>query len=65
MSSAFPSDWKKEEMNSEPVLEVMCEGTPCEGTPCLEKMWKMNSLASIRAVMVSMVRMKIDCLESL
>ena len=46
-------------MNSEPLSEVMCEGTPC-----LEKMWRTNSLASIGAVIVSIVRMKIDCLES-
>ena len=59
ISSAFPSDWKNEEMNSEPLSEVTCEGTPC-----LEKMWRMNNLASIGAVIMSMVRMKIDCLES-
>ena len=59
MSSAFPSDWKNEEKNSDPLLEVTCEGTLC-----LEKMWRMNSLARIGAVIVSMVGMKIDCLES-
>ena len=46
-------------MNSEPLSEVMCEGTPC-----LEKMWRMTNLASIGAVMVSIFGMKIDCLES-
>ena len=59
MSSAFLSDRKNEEMNSEPLSEVTCEGTPC-----LEKTWRMNSLASIGAVIMSMVGMKIDCLES-
>ena len=59
MSSAFPSDRKNKEMNSEPLSEVTCEGTLC-----LEKTWRTNSLASIGAVIVSMVGMKIDCLES-
>jgi len=59
MSSASPSDRKNEETNSEPLSEVTCEGTPC-----LEKTWRMNSLASIGAVIVSMVGMKNDCLES-
>ena len=60
MSNMFLSDQKNKEMNSEPLLEVTCEGIPC-----LEKTWRMNNLASIRAVMVSTVRMKINCLESL
>ena len=60
MHNAFLSDWKKEETNSEPLLEVTCEGTLC-----LEKTWRMNNLASIRAVTVSTVGMKIDRLESL
>ena len=47
MSTAFPGDWKNEEMNSEPLLEIVCEGTPS-----LEKTWRMNNLASISAVMV-------------
>ena len=34
----------------------------CEGTPCLEKTWRMNSLASMGDVMVSMVGITIDCL---
>ena len=59
MSSAFPRDWKNEETNSDPQLEVTCDGTPC-----LEKTWRMNNLASIGAVMVSTVEMKTDCLES-
>ena len=39
-----------------PQLEVTCEGTPC-----LEKTWRMNSLASM-GDMVLTVRIKIDCL---
>ena len=34
----------------------------CDGTPCLEKTWRMNSLASMGDVMVSTVRIKINCL---
>jgi len=60
MSGAFLNDQKNEETNSEPPSEVTCEGTLH-----LEKTWRMNKLASIRAVMVSTVRMKIDYLESL
>ena len=60
MSGAFLNDQKNEETNSEPPSEVTCEGTLH-----LEKTWRMNKLASIRAVMVSTVRMKIDCFESL
>ena len=33
----------------------------CEGMPCLEKIWRTNSLASMGDVMVSMVRIKINC----
>ena len=51
------SEWKKAKTNSEPQSEVMCEGTPC-----LEKTWRMNDLANIGDVMVSTVRIKIDCL---
>ena len=57
MSRTFPSEQKKAEMNSEPWSEVTCERTPC-----LEKTWRMNSLANIGDVMVSMVGIKIDCL---
>ena len=57
MSRTFPSKWKKVETNSEPQLEVMCVGMPC-----LEKTWRMNNLANIGDVMVSMVKIKIDCL---
>ena len=57
MSRTFPSEWKKAETNSKPQLEVMCEGTPC-----LEKTWRMNNLANIGDVMVSMVGIKINCL---
>ena len=44
-------------MNSMPRSEVTCKGMPC-----LEKTWRMNSLASMRDVMVSTVGIKIDCL---
>ena len=44
-------------MNSEPQSEVTCKGTPC-----LEKTWRTNSLANIGDVMVSTVRIKINCL---
>ena len=47
----------KAKTNSKPQSEVTCEGTPC-----LEKTWRMNSLANIGDVMVSMVGIKIDCL---
>ena len=47
MSNDFPSDWKKEETISEPLLEVTCEGTLC-----LEKTWRMNDLVSIGAVII-------------
>ena len=57
MSRTFPSDWKKAEKNSKPQSEVMWEGMPC-----LEKTWRMNNLANIGDVMVSMVGIKIDCL---
>ena len=57
MSKTFPSDWKKAEMNSEPLSEVTCKGMPC-----LEKTWRMNSLANIGDVMVLTVGIKIDCL---
>ena len=57
MSRTFPSEQKKAKTNSEPQLEVTCEGTPC-----LEKTWRTKNLANIRDVMVSMVGIKIDCL---
>ena len=57
MSRTFPSEWKKEETNSESRSEVMCKGMPC-----LEKIWRMNILANIRDVMVLTARIKIDCL---
>ena len=41
MSKALPRVWKKDNTNSMPRLEVMCDGTPC-----LEKTWSMNNLAS-------------------
>ena len=59
MSSALPSVQKKEDMNSEPQLDVTCEGTPC-----LEKTWMMKSLASSAEVMVLCVRMKMLCFDS-
>ena len=57
MSRTFPSEQKKAETNSKPQLE----GT-CKGMPCLEKTWRKNNLANIGDVMVSTVRIKIDCL---
>ena len=57
MSRTVPSEWKKAETNSEPWLEVTCEGMPC-----LEQTWRTKNLANIVDVMVSMVRIKIDCL---
>ena len=59
MSSALPSVQKKEDMNSEPQLDVTCEGTPC-----LEKTWMTKSLASLVEVMVSCVGMKMLCFDS-
>jgi hypothetical protein len=58
MSRAFPREWKKEDTNSVPQLEVTCDETPC-----LEKTWSTNNFASIGAEMVSMVGMNMDCLE--
>ena len=43
------------------ALRVMCKYYGIL-TPCLEKTWRTNSLAGIGDVMVSMVRIKIDCL---
>ena len=57
MSRTFPSEWKKAEMNSKPLSEVMCEGMPC-----LEKTWRRNNLANIGDVMASTVGIKIDYL---
>ena len=57
MSRTFPSEQKKAKTNSEPQLEVTCEGMPC-----LEKTWRTNNLANIGDGMVSTVRIKIDCL---
>ena len=59
MLSALPSVWKKEDMNSEPRLDVTWEGTPC-----LEKTWMMKSLASSAEVMVLCVRMKMFYFDS-
>ena len=58
MSRALPRDLKKWETNSEPLLEVMWEGTPC-----LEKMWRRKSLANSGEVIVSTVGMKMHCLK--
>ena len=57
MSRTFLSEWKMAETNSKPRSEVMCEGMPC-----LEKTWRTNNLANIGDVIVSTVRIKIDCL---
>ena len=58
MSRALPRDLKKWETNSEPLSEVMWEGTLC-----LEKTWRRKSLANSGEVIVSSVGMKIHCLE--
>ena len=58
MSRALPRDLKKWEMNSEPLSEVMWEGTLY-----LEKMWRRKSLANSREVIVSYVGIKMHCLE--
>ena len=58
MSRALPIDLKKWEMNSEPLSEVMWEGTLC-----LEKTWRRKSLANSREVIVSFIEMKMYCLE--
>ena len=50
---------QQEDTNSEPRLDVTCEGTPC-----LEKTWMTKSLASSVDVMVSCVGMKMLCFES-
>ena len=57
--SALPSVWKKEDTNSEPQLDMTCEGTPC-----LEKTWITKSLASSAEVMVLCVGMKMLCFDS-
>ena len=58
MSRALPRDLKKWEMNSEPLSEVMWEGTPC-----LEKTWRRKSLANSREVIMLSVGIKMHCLE--
>ena len=57
MSRAFPSKRKKCEMNLEPQLEVMWEGTPCLDKTCITKSW-----ARPAEVIVECVGMKIACL---
>ena len=57
MYRALPRDLKKWEMNSEPLLEVMWEGTPC-----FEKTWRRKSLANSGKVIVLSVGMKMHCL---
>ena len=58
MSRALPRDLKKWETNSEPLSEVIWEGTPC-----FEKTWRRKSLANSREVIVSSVAMKMYYLE--
>ena len=58
MSRALPRDLKKWETNSEPLSEVMWEGTPC-----FENTWRRKSLANSGEVIVSSVAMKMHCLE--
>ena len=49
---------EKWETNSEPLSEVMWEGTLC-----LEKTWRRKSLVNSGEVIMSSVGMKIHCLE--
>src|SRR6201981_1691476 len=57
MSRALPREWKKWDTNSDPWLEVICEGTLC-----LEKTWR-NSLASPGESIVSCMGMNMHCLD--
>ena len=50
---------KKWEMNSEPRLEVMWEGTPC-----LENTWRRKSFVSSGDVIMSCIGMNMHCLDS-
>ena len=50
-----PEKW---EMNLEPLLEMMWEGTLC-----FKKTWRRKSLANSREVIVSSVGIKMHCLE--
>ena len=59
MLRAFPSEWKKWEMNSKPRSEVMWEGTPC-----LEKTWRRKSFANSGDVTLSSVGMNMHCFDS-
>ena len=59
MSRAFPGEWKKWEMNSEPWSEVMWKGTPC-----LEKTWKRKSFANSGDVTLLLVGMNMHCFDS-
>ena len=59
MSSAFPREQKKQEMNSGPWSEVTCLKTPC-----LENTWRMNKTARSLEVQWIVVRIKIPCFVS-
>src|ERR1700720_3065786 len=60
MSKTLPSEWKKKEMNLEPQLEVMCNGTPC-----LEKMWSTNRWANSAEFTLLVIRIKTPCFINL
>ena len=60
MSSAFPREQKKWEMNSGPRSEVTCSGMLC-----LENMCITNSIARSLEVQWMVVGMNMPCLESL
>ena len=59
MSSAFPREQKKWEMNSGPWSEVTCSGTPCLENTCI-----MNNIARSSEVQWMVVGMNMPCLES-
>ena len=58
MFKALPRDLKKWKTNSEPLSEVMWEGTPC-----FEKTWRRKSLANSGEVIMLSIGMKMHCLE--
>ena len=58
MSRALHRDLKRLETNSEPLSEVMWEGTPC-----FEKIWRRKSFINSGEVIVLSVGIKMYCLE--
>src|SRR6266481_7064575 len=59
MSKAVPRDGKKWDTNSNPQLEVTCEGTLC-----LENTWRTKSCTRSLEVMVLCIRMNSNCLDN-